>query len=364
MLAGMAVLGCLLFYLSAGFWGNLGWSREYILSYINEPLSENQAIAVMEQHLQRMEKNIQNSNMQEKIPDFCIWGQKEQVLLTNENLSRSIQADVILFCGSPGLLFEDCRVPGREDKQGCLIDEETAWRLFGSVQVTGKMITYENSQYIIRKIIPGRKGVAAFPAAGSSISNETDISAAEKQLQTVQPEQNVLNRVTIKKPQEQSVNELKTSWAGCYGVDIQILDMELLRGAGGVCVLLVPLTVCVVFLSYLCIQYEKQQGWKGRAVMLCLIMSLAVLALYLFGMWIQIPDEYIPAKWSDFGFWAQLIAQKQEAVRLLIRIPKSVLDYEWGKRFLAAAGFGLAAEALTVLTVVMLNYRMKLKCKK
>lgn len=364
LLAGMAGLGCLFFYLSAGFWGNIGWSREYILSYINEPLSENQAAAVMEQHLERVEKNIQKSEVKEEIPDFCIWGQREQVLLTNENLSRAIQADVILFCGSPELLFEDCRVPGREDQQGCLIDEEAAWRLFGSVQVTGKTITYENNQYIIRKVIPGRNGLAAFPAAGSSTSNRTDSSAEKGQPQTVQSERNVFNRVTIKKPEDQSVNELKTGWVSWYGVDIQMLDLELLRGAGGVCVLLVPLTVCVFFLSDLCSQYRKQGKWKGKALMLCLILSLAVLALFLFRRWIQIPDDYIPEKWSDFGFWAQLIKQKQEAVKLLFTFPKSVLDYGWGKSFLAAAGLGIAAEALTLLTAVMLQGRMKIKYKK
>ncbi|MEY8391240.1 hypothetical protein D3Z36_04700 [Lachnospiraceae bacterium] len=348
--AGMAGLGCLLFYISAAFWGNLGWSKEYILSCISEPLSENQAAVIMEQHVEQLEKEISGNNKQrqEEIPDFCIWGQKEQVLLTNENLARGIQADVILFCGNPNLVFENCRTPARDDRQGCLIDEEAAWKLFGSIKVAGKTITYEENQYVIRKVIPGMNGLAAFPAASSSASG-TDISAKEDEPQTVQPEAKVLNRVTIKKPEGQSVNELQTGWISRYGMDIQVLDLELLRGLSGLCVLLVPITVSVFFLRYLYNQYRNQKRWKGKAVMLCLIFSLVVLTLVLFGKWVEIPDSYIPAKWSDFNFWAQLIKQKRESLQLLFTIPKSVPDYGWSKSFAAGAGFGITAEAIAVI---------------
>lgn len=365
LVAGMAVAGCLLFYLSAVFWGNLGWTREDIMFCISEPISENQAVLVMEQHLDRLEKDIQNSEEQKEIPEFCIWGQKEQALVTNENLSRSISAEVILFSGSPELLFEDCRVPQREDRQGCLVDQEAAWKLFGSIQVTGKEITYEENHYIIRKVIPGTNGIAAFPAASSQTNTGKTMPAQAAQgLNALQSEEKALDRVTIKKPENQSVNELQTGWSGWYGVDIQRLDMELLRGLEGFCVLLVPVTVCVFFLIYLCSQFRNQEGWKGKTVMICLILAFILLALFLSGKWINIPDDYIPAKWSDFAFWSQLVKQKQEAVKLLLKIPKSVLDYGWIKYFLTGAGFGLAAEVLTILTVVVQYHRVKMKYKK
>lgn len=347
LLAGMAALVCLFFYLSAAYWGRLGWSRDYLLSCISEPISENQASALMKEHLQRLEKEIPNSGTQEEIPDFCIWGQKDQVLLTNENLSRVTQADVILFCGNVELLFQNCRTPEREDLQGCLVDEETAWNLFGSIQVIGKEITYEKRPYIIRNVISGKNGIAAFPAAGGKAAGGT--AAPTDQGQSIQTEEKVLNRVTIKKPQPQSVSEVKAGWESRCGMELKILDLELLRGLEGICVFLVPITVCVVFLHNLCSQYRKEESWKGRAVTLCLILLFVLSAFMLYGRWVQIPDDYIPPKWSDFEFWSQLIEQKQQSLRLLLRVSKTALDDGWGRNGLAGAGFGILAEVLAVI---------------
>lgn len=277
---------------------------------MDESVSENQALLMVERHLERLEENFHNSEKPEEIPEFCIWGQKEQVLLKNEDLSRSIQRDVIIFCGTPELLFGECRVPGWEDKRGCLVDEETAWELFGSIEAEGQEITYEGNTYIIKKVISGKSGVAAFPAAERGQEAGKEVPAEEEQRQIMQPEEKNLNRVTIKKPESQSVSELQTGWSGWSGMGIQILDLELLRGLGGFCVLLFPVTLCVIFLFCLCSQYRREKGWKARAVMLGLILGFILTALFLSVTWVQIPDDYIPAKWSDFEFWSGLLEQK------------------------------------------------------
>jgi len=130
---------------------------------------------------------------------------------------------------------------------------------------------------------------------------------------------------------------------------IQILDLELLRGLGGFCVLLFPVTLCVIFLFCLCSQYRREKGWKARAVMLGLILGFILTALFLSVTWVQIPDDYIPAKWSDFEFWSGLLEQKINAAKLLSKIPKSAVDFGWLTDFWKCTVSGILAEALAVL---------------
>ncbi len=348
-LAGLAGIVILFFYLSAACWGNLDWSRENIMFCMDESVSENQAVLMVEQHLERLEENFHDREEQEEIPGFCIWGQKEQVLLKNEELSRSIQRDVIIFCGAPELLFEECRVPGWEDRRGCLVDEETAWELFGSKEAEGQEITYEGNTYIIRKVISGKSGIAAFPAAEREQDAGKEVPAEEERFPLMQPEEKNLNRVTIKKPESQSVSELQTGWSGWSGMRIQILDLELLRGLGGFCVLLFPVTLCSIFLFCLCSQYRREKGWKARAGMLGFVLGFILTALFLSGTWVQIPDDYIPAKWSDFEFWSRLLEQKINAAKLLSKIPKSTVDFGWLTDFWKCTVSGILAEILAVL---------------
>ena len=71
----------------------------------------------------------------------------------------------------------------------------------------------------------------------------------------------------------------------------------------------------------------------------------AMLLLFLKGF-VKIPEGYIPTRWSEFSFWARLWETKTEGVRLLLRMPKSVLDAGWMGDFFRAAAYGLLAEAL------------------
>ena len=145
--AGMLGLAGIFFYLSAASWGSMILEKNQVRFYLEQPISGSEAVKIVESSQEREESKEEDN---EQITDFCIWGQRERAVLSNDNLSRNILANVIMMCGNPELLFEDCRVPGREDLQGCLIDQESAWQLFGSSNVVGKEITYNGKNYTIR----------------------------------------------------------------------------------------------------------------------------------------------------------------------------------------------------------------------
>lgn len=323
-----------LFYLSAVSWGSLISSKEKVMFYLKQPISISDAEEAERQIEEARRNNSQGEEGKEGMPEFCIWGQKNEVNLTNESLCRNFQADAILLCGNPELLFEDCRLPRRKDSLGCLVDEAVAWELFGSLAVEGKEISYERNIYAIRKVLPGDKKIFAYQAGSQS------------------EEDAVFDRITMQKPEGKSLGELEIAWLSRHDIEVTLLDLELLRGIAGACVLLVPLTSGICFLRYLFCQYKEQEKliWKAAAAVLGLV-AAASFFMALKPL-VQIPDDYIPTKWSEFSFWPELWAWKKETIRLLWQMPKTDLDYGWIRDTGKAAGFGLLAEAAAVVLVL------------
>lgn len=363
--AAAAGLGIFLFYLSAVSWGQLLLAKDQVMFYLEQPLSVQAAEEAAEKSQEEKQMGGEQEDGTETMPEFCIWGQKDEVEITNDNLCRSAQADAVMMCGSPELLFEDCRLPGRKDTQGCLLDAKTAWDLFGSSEVTGKEITYEGKRYIIRKVLPGNERIFAYQV--SSPQGNGDLQGRQPENEAVGGEQNhggeqdyggdsVLNRITMHKPEEKSIQDLQALWGNKYGISVTILDLQLLRGIGGFCVLLVPLTSCIYFLWYLFCQYREQSQLVWKAAVAALGLMLAVCFFILLKNQINIPDDYIPTRWSEFSFWQNLWLQKQEAVKLLIKMPKTNVDYSWVAAFVRTLGCGISAEILLLFGIAYIRF--------
>lgn len=362
VVAAVATAGIFLFFLSASAWGNMLAAGNREMFYLEQPVSIRDANEI---------------SKEDEMPEFCLWGQKEEIRLTNQNLFREVSADLILFCGNPELLFDGCGQPDREDTQGCLVDEGTAWELFGSHDVSGKEILYEGKSYAVRRVLPGNKkifacradgGSAAGSAAGAhsgtggfssagDTSGEGGSFAADgsagaggsSAAGSFPGADAILNRITMKKPEGKTVQEVCDMWINRYGIALKPMDLELLRGVGGFCVLLFSFSVCVYFLVGLFRQCCAEQEAPVKAGIVVLIAVLSVcFGAFLAGR-IHIPDEYIPSRWSDFSFWSNLWKEKQAAAGLLVRMPKTHLDGGWMADFAGTAGFGILAQVFFLI---------------
>lgn len=351
-------LGIFLFYLSAVSWGQLLMAKDRVMFYLEQPLSVQDAEEAEKKSQEEKQMGSEQEDGTEGMPEFCIWGQKDEVEITNNNLCRSAQADAVLMCGNPELLFEDCPLPGRKDTQGCLLDENTAWELFGSSEVVGKEISYEGKSYVIREVLSRNERIFAFQASSPGGSGELEGSQPENE--AAGGEQHggdiVLNRITMQKPEEKSLQDLQNLWGNKYGISVTILDLQLLRGIGGFCVLLVPLTSCLCFLWYLFCLYRQQSQLVWKAAVAALGLALAVCFFILLKNQINIPDDYIPTRWSQFSFWQYLWLQKQEAVKLLIKMPKTDLDYSWVEMFGRTLGCGIFAETFMLFGIAYIRF--------
>lgn len=330
----MIGLGMFLFCRSAACWGELLQSKNKVPFCLEQSISGQEAAEILKQDEEFTREN--DHEKPEAISGVCIWGEKKQAVLTNRNLSRSADADIILFCGDIELLFEDCRVPAKDDMKGCLVDEQTAWELFGDSEITGKEITCEGLPYMIRKVIPGEKKIAVFPAGsmkGQRSGVQDGLEAGTGQGKENPENDSCLSRITVLKPETVSMNDLKSALYSRYGVTAILLDVQLLRGISGFFVLLVPVIVCGIVLWNFYQRYQKQQEWIWKTATAAAALVLLVLAVLFIRQWIQIPYDYIPEKWSDFSFWTELWKEKADSMEYLMKIKKSILELDWISSF-------------------------------
>ena len=344
--AALAMFGIFFAYLSAAAWGSMGWAKDKVMFYLQSPISVESALELSEKNQKVAEQYRQGLGNEMPLP-FCIWGQKDHVLVSNENLSRQMRASAILLCGSPGLLFEDCRVPVAEDLEGCLLDETAAWELFGDIDAIGKEVACENRTFLVREVIPGNEGIISFQA-GSALLGKKGDQEGEAAGQEGQSMDKVMQRVTVQKPEGCSLHELESIWFSQFGYSADLLDTEWMRGIGGFCVLLFPISLCIFFWIYLYHQYKRQGNPLGKGAAAGLSLALAAALLLFLKGFIHIPDSYIPTRWSDFSFWAGLWKEKAEAAALLLRVPKSGLDGGWIGLFSKTAVYGILAEIFLV----------------
>ncbi len=187
--------------------------------------------------------------------------------------------------------------------------------------------------------------IAADPGAdaGSGYAGEGILAGSEEK---------IFSRVTIRNEEGEEESVLCEEWESRTGRPAEILDLTMLRGIAGFCVLLFPVTVCVFSLSWLYRCCWKTGGTQGKlaaamaGAVICLILAAALRAR------VEIPFDYIPSRWSDFSFWAKLWEEKKAAAAMLWEAQKSSLDGEWAAQFAKSAGCGLLAEAFLNFSIL------------
>ena len=342
--------------LSAAAWGRLISAEDTVKFCLKQPVTVSEALEAAEQNQQIKEAFQQGKTETGQPLDFCIWGREEDVLLTNGNLSGQAQADAILLCGNPELVFGDSRLPAPEDTEGCLTDEKTAWELFGSLDVVGKEITCQEKTYTIRKVIAGQEPFIAFQVnhlsekgqKKSFQDSKTDVTAGSTEGKRGQEE--LLDRMEVSLPEHVSAGDLPSICMSQLGISPEILDLELLRGIGGACLLLAPVTVSIFFARYLWRQYRAENSLPEKAAAAGCCLLLGVLLVFFLKNQVHIPDAYIPSRWSEFSFWSNLWKEKTDGIKLLVQMPKSEPDIQWMKDFARTAVLGLLAEVSVVIS--------------
>lgn len=83
---------------------------------------------------------------------FAGWVENGMQTITNPDLNRNVENLKILFIKGRSSLLINSSMLFEDDMEGCLIDEDTAYKLFGSIHEVGKNIEYKGRNIVVRGI--------------------------------------------------------------------------------------------------------------------------------------------------------------------------------------------------------------------
>lgn len=271
---------------------------------------------------------ILEAEREEEVPaDVCFYRDEGMLVLTQEDYRRQIEVRAAGICGN-GALY-DWRIGSslQDDPGGCIIDEDTAWKLFGSVRPQGGRVSLDGREYEVRRVLPWKQNMILFcPAEEETIYTGMFIKEAE--------------------------NSTAQQFLMQYGLSGLTAEDGFLRAGAFLVLLILPVLMGMGLIGSAWKEQKRSSTgrlerylWKGAAL-------LALVALvYLAGRNMEISKSWIPGKWSDFQFWAHRFAAEKENLLRYLALPKTAVQVE---RLLCAARTVAWAAAAAVGYVAVL----------
>lgn len=255
--------------------------------------------------------------------NFIIWGEVREVSLSNSDLNRTYAADHIMVCGQPSILFpqSDLTYFDIQDKEGCIIDGETAFHLFGSSRVVGKKVEYKDREYIIRAIIPNQKGIF--------ITQSDD------------NKERLLDTITLKKGDNETQESVYQKIKMLFMEKGKLIDYHIIIDIAYIFIWGSLFYVFLQFYFILRIRWKscctgdlqtvireiRKLGIKNKKTINCLgwcLLKIFILIVFLaaFIHNFKVSPDNFPTKWSDFDFYGHLLESKKESILSFMKMPK------------------------------------------
>lgn len=244
---------------------------------------------------------------QEKPRSFCFFSMIGIETYRNEDNGRSTKAQSVCCAGDTRYYQWQAAGLDLGDKEGCLIDKQTAWELFGTEDAAGQELTREITKgkktetqtYRIRKILNTKEQTVIFQDG----RKETEF-----------------NMVNIYLPASEVPSDYMETFLNAYGLSGVLAETGWYASLGEAVLLIVP-----VYLGIRILQYQKRE-WKEqkyRRLFVLLGAGILGICIFLFFQTVSIPGDWIPTKWSDFEFFRNKFQELQDGFRLYLQFPKS-----------------------------------------
>lgn len=299
----------ILFWVLLFLWGILSFWSYHNLSelagqvgfyYTDEPMTRGQLETFWGNASEKEKKEIQ---------DIVLYRIEEKYMLSNCDLNRTTEAELVELAGNMQLAAGDCLLQGNfvaaSDRKGCVLSKETAYQLFGTVKPIGETIwILQAEEERIHKVPYEVRGVLNREDSLCMIQSNRDSYPYIRVKAKGVPLSLVKQRLAGLLPGE-------TSWYS---------ESDFYIGIGCFIVSL-PLWV----LLYQFIRWGRQytgtmktsvwrEVWKCGLVIVGIVLAFGIVK-----MSIRFSEDYIPTAWSDFEFWGELFRQKIEMIRILIK---------------------------------------------
>lgn len=220
---------------------------------------------------------------------FCFWGEAATQMVSCKETSGIAEVTQVLLSGNPWLM--GAGVLTWQD--GCLIDESTAEKLFGTADCGGQTLWKGDMPYRVFGTI------STFQPTMLAIAEASDGL--------------VLNRCVLNVSAEtgkQSAQQFLLRW----GLAGEVIDYYALWVAVYDYLLLLPLYLTLKL--YFCGKKRIRSLGKRMILLLIMICSLILLCSRMRFL----PDMF-PSRWSEFSFWGNWWGEQRLNFQLVLRTP-------------------------------------------
>ena len=225
---------------------------------------------------------------------FCFWGEAATQMVSCKETSGIAEVTQVLLSGNPWLM--GAGVLTWQD--GCLIDESTAEKLFGTADCGGQTLWKGDMPYRVFGTI------STFQPTMLTIAAEKDGA--------------VLNRSVLSVPAEQGA-QIASQFLMRWGLQGEMIDFYPLWVAVHNLLMLLPGIPLFAALIY-GIRRFRALPFPDRIKSGILLMGEVGLLILLYSQILILPDM-IPSRWSDFSFWGNLLEAQKENIQMVLLIP-------------------------------------------
>lgn len=293
------------------------------------------------------------------------WREEKEQWITGSETQGTVQASVIMVSGDPSLLSPLFAGLDKSDTDGCLLDEETAYKLFGSVRVTGKQVVIGERSYCVRGILKAWEKVAvtleAPQTAADTIMGNTAMQTdgtterggrAQMGNEGAAEATQKWQQLSVALPAGTERSVFVQTFCAKYGIaESAYLDMALYANAAQLGSMLLPLSVCIAAACALFRAAAKEKGkWFVRAVWMLGGLGLVFLTLLFLKSRLAISADAFPTKWSDFAFWTEKKEAFLQQIEALRRVDKTQLQMRQETLCIQALTGGMGALLLSFVS--------------
>lgn len=283
----------------------------------------------------------QEQNLMLEVPlEFVNWTQEDGIQAAAAGLETAEECAALLLCGRSDLLFPGYMVLDMEVRDGCLISSTLSEKLFGGADTCGLTVEVQGRTLEVLDVIDSEEAFLAYEIA------ENDMC--------------LLDRASVRCMPE-SFGKTAESYGQLCGGWERMEDRMLAwitQGMYG----LVPCILWIYLICYCRCMLRNVRGTAGgcggRAERIFWKIFLYVLlagGILLLIQRIRLPEDMIPAKWSDFEFWTEYGKRLGASCRTLIWSEKKIPDIPIWKEFVRAILWGTGAAIGEVLFLCSLH---------
>ena len=227
--------------------------------------------------------------------------------------------------------------PARSDVSGCAVSTGLAFSLWGSTNAIGMPVKVEGKQFYVR----------------GTFEEEEPRLFLQAQAESEEPLSNM--QLTFTGPGARERTNQYLSSAGFP--EGRILDLTLFAWVLGM-IFRLPAIILAFGILGRVIMYGKRLCHYPILLAIYLLMAFGILA----GLWFCIdlpkfPSDFIPAMWSDFGFWGNLFEEQGKNMVSWMTAGPAFRDMElWTSSFMAVL-LSVCASAFTAAAAMLVSIR-------